>query len=188
MLGDRHLTRDLEPMLASIPRGKQLLDLLELFKENQRDYEGGLRGQNKSSSKTDQFLNKYVCIFRAITNLETTEPATYRRFVSYFSKAATVKKTSQMLHTPHILVSTEDPIILEARVFDIKWGSTPFAAGFHSWYVNSFHFNNAFAEQVRYDKNTTTDLPTIISIARRNTTGNKTVVKKKIGSDIPKVT
>ncbi len=93
----------------------------------------------------------------------------YSRFITYFSHYSDIKKVSSKLAKPDILVSTDDPIVLETQAFDIKWSQNPFPAGFHSWYCNSLQVNNVFAERIRYDKSTTTDYETIYKIARNNT-------------------
>ena len=89
--------------------------------------------------------------------------------MKYFSAYSGVKSTSKKLIKPQYSVDTSEPIILETQVFDIKYTLNPFAAGLHSWYRNSFKFNNCFAECIRHDKSTTTDYATIQSLAGRNT-------------------
>lgn len=93
--------------------------------------------------------------------------------LDYFSKASAISATSRKLVTPDRVVSASDPIILETRVFSIRWGESPFPAGFHSWYCDSFVFENVFAERVRQDKKDTTDFEVIHDFCRKRTPRKK---------------
>ena len=159
--------------LDKLPRGKNFLQMLDRYQEKRDDYDFNSLGSKDKHTKTDRYVFFNRHLFAIITDSKEFNPGAYEDFRRYFSKAKDVKKKSAALNKPGILLNTEKPVILEAQVFDLKCAFNPFPAGFHSWYCDSFKFNNAFAERVRYDKKTTTDYATIYRIALNNT------VKKK---------
>jgi hypothetical protein len=93
----------------------------------------------------------------------------WSRFTHYFRQAKEIKTLSKRLVAPDILVDTQEPLIMETRIFDMKWDKCAFPAGFHSFFLNSYRFNNAFAERLRYDKATTTSASSINEIVKINT-------------------
>ncbi len=172
LLHDETIADRVITLIQNLPRGKDLFALLSDYETNRTEYDSGARGKKKSSIKAEQCIDEYRDIFGQISALRE-EKNLFRRFQHYFSRVSEVKVLSKRLAQPDLLVSTENPIVLETQAFDIKWGESPFPAGFHSWYCNSLHFNNVFAERVRHDKSTTTDYETVFKLARMNT------VKKK---------
>lgn len=169
LLKGKNLDEKIEKLLENLPLGKDMMSLFTVYEADQDAYESDKKGTKKGDTKTDKCIQEYKGVFAAVHELRETNQRGYREFTRYFNKAKNVKATSQKLKKPQYLLDTTQPVIVEAQAFDIKYGAVPFAAGFHSWYCNSFHFNNVFAERVRYDKATTTDYATVIRIARKNT-------------------
>ncbi len=172
LLHDETIANRIISLIQNLPRGKGLFDLLNDYETNRTEYETGLRGKKKTSTRAEQCIDGYNDVFKRIAKLRE-EKSSFRRFQDYFSRVSEIKTVSKRLVQPDLLVDMENPIVLETQAFDIKWGENPFPAGFHSWYCNSLQFNNVFAERVRHDKSTTTDYETIFKLARMNT------VKKK---------
>lgn len=156
---------DLKKMLAEIPRSNNFETILMIFR---KEYTHDRDFNNTPAER--KFIDKYESILTEIIELADNQ---IKRICKYFNEAKAVKQLSAKLIKPSMTLSTVDPIVVESRVFDIKWGACPYPAGFHSWYANSFHFNNVYAERIRYDKDTTTDYTTIYELARTFT------VKKK---------
>jgi len=154
---------DFTVMFEEIPRGQNFLTLLETYNVNKQGYDKGL-GSKKSAKKSDRWIYEHKNVLEQVTNKEV---------INYLSQYSEVKKASNKLVKPQLTVSTEDPVILEAQVFDIKYNCTGFAAGFNPETIQSFHFNNCFAERIRNDKSTTTDYQTIDAIAQSNTVNQK---------------
>ncbi|MBI4148249.1 hypothetical protein HY490_03070 [Candidatus Woesearchaeota archaeon] len=155
-------------MLDSLPRGHDVLSSYEHYGSAQKEFDSG-RGSKKSSTKQDQYVHAHLAVFQALDLLQRNNWSGFQRFVRYFGHAKELKSLSKKLARPQIVVSTSPPIIVEAKVFRIKWAANQYPAGFHKWYCNSFMFENVFAERLRPDKNTTTDYQTIYDFARRNT-------------------
>ncbi len=165
-----------DKVLADLPVRSDLVSLFELYagaKERVLLQSYGhciSKKKAKPATVAEKFLFANEAFFKAINSLD---PAKQKRFIDYFSKVKKIREVSAKLVKPQVLVDTRNPIILETQVFDLSWDTSPFAAGFHSWFCNSFRFNNVFAEQVRNDKKTTTDFATIHGIARKNTVRKK---------------
>lgn len=150
-------------ILERIPRGKDLAALYDMFVER------GNEIQEKPSNRTTQsaqFIHRYWEFFWRVSQLDANR---LKSFKDYFSRSSEIKSVSARLVKPNHIVSTVVPIVVEAHVFDIKWGASPFAAGFHSWYGNAFCFSNAYAERIRHDKINTTPYDTVFIFARRYT-------------------
>ncbi len=173
LLHDETIAHRVITLIQNLPRGKDLFSLLHDYEANRTEYETGLRGKKKTSPRAEQYIDEYLDVFQRITALRE-EKSQFKRFQHYFSRVSEIRNVSKRLVQPDLLVDTENPIVLETQAFDIKWGESPFPAGFHSWYCNSLKFNNVFAERIRHDKSTTTDYETIFKLARINT------VKKKL--------
>ncbi|MBT7902816.1 hypothetical protein HN587_03060 [Candidatus Woesearchaeota archaeon] len=176
LLGDTAgLDDQVEHMLDNLPRGKTLISLFDQYKTSREDYDSGKKGVKKASTKTDQFIYAHKGVFANILTLRGTNRRGYLRFRKYFGEAKNMKQVSQRLKNPQYVVDVDnsDPIILEAKVFDLKCARNPFPAGYHSWFMNSFNLTNCFAERVRYDKNTTTDYVTVYELALPNTLKGK---------------
>lgn len=150
-------------VLDDLPSRSDLFTLYQLFKSEQKAF---CDGKAKLSNVARKFIAKYLAFFQMIADLDEQGE---KRFFSYFSRIKQIKETSTKLVKPQIVVNTDSAIILETQVFDVKWGKSPYAAGFHSWFGDSFRFNNCFAERVRHDKKTTTGYDTVHSLARMNT-------------------
>jgi len=155
-----------ERMIDSIPRGQDLTSLLVMYTINRPAYRDGL-GSKKAATKKDKWIHEYQDIIDEIQGLD--DETRNKDLKQFFYGASGIKKVSRKLIKPQFVLDTQNPIIVEAQVFDIKWGLNPMAAGFHSWFLNSFQFNNCFAETLRHDKSSTTDYQTIFRIARYNT-------------------
>jgi hypothetical protein len=153
---------DLERILAEIPRGHNLLSLLSIYWKDRGRFETLI----KKPKAPEKFILNNLDFVKAIVGLDDLARI---KFFDYFSRAAEIKRVSSKLVKPQIIFDLGDPLIVEARVFDIKWGLNPYPAGFHSWYGNSFLFQNAFAEKLRLDKSTVTDYGSIYDLARKNT-------------------
>lgn len=152
-----------EEVLDNLPLRSDLLSLYEMFVADKKDFCGRTL---KLKTVPQKFINQHLAFFEALDELEEKDK---KRFLKYFGKVKQIKSTSIKLIQPQVVIDTTSPIILETQVFDIKWGASPYPAGFHSWFGNSFRFNNCFAERVRHDKATTTDYLTVHSLARVNT-------------------
>ena len=161
-----------EEVLGNIPSRSDLFDLYETFVSDRLAFVGG---SAKLSTVPRKFIAGHVAFFQAIYELDKKGK---QRFFNYFSKVKHIKTVSAKLVRPQVVVNTDLPIILETKVFDIKWGTSPCAAGFHSWFMNSFCLTNAFAERVRHDKATTTDYGTVHALARIFTPRSSKKVKK----------
>jgi len=147
----------------NLPQRADLLSLWDTFEKKK----GGFCSKAvKRNTIANDFVYKYLSFFQMIEKLNKEEK---RRFFKYFSKIKAIKATSAKLTQPDIVLDVSKPIILETLVFDIKWGSSPFAAGFHSWYANSFCLKNCFVERIRHDKSTTTEYSVIYALARKYT-------------------
>jgi len=153
----------LEEVVGSIPLRSDLNSLWEAFVSEKKEF---CAGTARLSTVPRKFIAEHLEFFQAIEDLDKNGK---RRFFQYFSRVKKIKATSARLVKPQIVVDTREPIIIETLVFDIKWGNSPYPAGFHSWYGDSFCFNNCFAERVRYDKNTSTNYDVVHSLARTNT-------------------
>ena len=152
--------------LAELPRGKDLMSLYETFQEQQEEFASGKRGMKKSSTKTDIFLYQHQELFQSL--IAVTEKKR-KMFLEYFSHAKEVQEVSRKFVMPQLVVDLSKPIVLETQIFDVKRGKVPYAAGFDAEERTSFHFNNAFAERIRYDKSATTEYKTIEKLVGRNT-------------------
>lgn len=164
-LFDSEVLKDIsfEQAIESLPARQTMIDIFNLFSTERKSFCDGI-------AKHDTVVRKYIAknlkFFEAIYRLDAKGK---ERFVKYFSMAKEIKTLSAKLVKPQIIFDQINPIIIETQVFDIKWGGSPYPAGFHSWFGNSFRFNNSYPERVRHDKNTTTDYGTVYFIARINT-------------------
>lgn len=155
-------------ILEKIPRGSDLWRLYQMFVKDRDLY---LAREMKHDTIVRAFIHARVEFFKAIDALD---PKRKRAFKDYFSIASEVKERSNRLKKPQFLVSLTTPLILEVKVFNLKWGTCSYASGLHSWYPGeSYCFSNNFAERVRYDKCHTTDYRTINVIARKHTPPRK---------------
>ncbi len=154
--------RGVRQLLLKIPRGHDLVTLSEMYRANPVAFKAGA----KQTTAAGKFIVKHRSFFRAVCALDKKRAW---RFTSYFSRLREVRRVSAKFRQPARVMNLEKPILLEAKVFGVTWGLNPFPAGFHSWYVNSFSFNNVFAERLRADKDVTTSLTTIHTMARANT-------------------
>ncbi|MBI5003265.1 hypothetical protein HZC31_07825 [Candidatus Woesearchaeota archaeon] len=178
VLKGKNLETEVEQLLENMPVGKDVIGLFDLYKADQDTYEQHKKGTKKADTKTDKCIQQYKGVFAALKELEEQDKKGYKEFAQYFSKAKEVKATSQKLKRPQVLFDTNQPVIVEANVFQVRYGEVPYAAGFHSWFCNSFYVNNAFADHIRFDKSTTTDYGTIIEIARKHTGKKKRILRK----------
>jgi hypothetical protein len=149
-----------EDVINNLPLRSDLAGLCEVFKVEQKEF---CEGTAKLNTVPRKFIADHLAFFEAVEGLDKKGQ---KRFFGYFSRAKQIKATSAKLVKPQVVVNTGKPIILETQVFDIKWASSPYPAGFHSWFGNSFYFNNCFAERVRHDKSTTTDYAAVHALAR----------------------
>jgi len=150
-------------VVQGVPRGQTLVKLYKLFKE----HEAGFRTRTqKRTTMAEKFVHSKIEFFEAVDRLDKKG---MRAFQNYFGEESEIRLRSARLKKPDIMVGTLDPIIVETKVFNLKYGNSPYAAGFHSWYCHSFCFSNNFAERIRCDKRTTTDYRTIHLIARKFT-------------------
>ncbi len=155
-------------ILETIPRGYDLWRLYQVFVKDREMY---LAREMKRDTIVRTFIHSKVEFFKAIDALDD---ARKKKFKNYFSIASEVKERSNRLKKPQFIVSLAAPLILEVKVFNLKWGTCSYAAGLHSWYPGeSYCFSNNFAERVRYDKCDTTDYRTINVIARKHTPPRK---------------
>ncbi|MBI4152680.1 hypothetical protein HY495_03140 [Candidatus Woesearchaeota archaeon] len=167
LLAEVGVTYDLEMLFTDIPRGMTFTALVDYYAEHQDEFlQHHDRGKKKLKTKRDAYFQQHREFF---VKLQELEPDARERVADYFALEHDVHKKSQMLPLPQIGIRTDDPIILEGRVFDVKYKLNPCPAGFRADSVDSLHLSNAFAERVRYDKTTTTDIETIERIARNNT-------------------
>lgn len=153
----------LAEMMSDIPRGQDLEKMFAAF------------GREKNPPAVAKFLKKHESFFLALMDLRAAE---IKRFLKYFAQSAAIKAVSAKLVKPQVVLNLAKPIVMEAKIFGIKWGLCPFPAGFHTWFGNSFQFNNAFAERIRWDKEAITDYATIFELARRNTVKTKKRAKR----------
>ncbi len=149
-----------EEVISNLPARSDLVDLCETFRAEKKEF---CAGTAKLNTVPRRFIAEHLVFFQAVEVLDKKRRS---RFFGYFSKTKQIKVTSAKLAKPQVVVNVSEPVILETQVFDIKWASSPFPAGFHSWYGNSFCLNNCFAERVRFDKSTTTDYATVHALAR----------------------
>ncbi len=156
---------EISRLFKDLPRGENLLSLLELYKDNKKAYEQGL-GNKKSDTKKDKWVQENKELLAKLLGLNKKNYAEITGFLSQYSE---VKTVSKKLVKPQFLVDTTEPVIVEAQVFDMKWKLNQYCAGFKPEQMYSFQFNNCFAERVRNDKSTTTDYETIAKIAEMNT-------------------
>lgn len=165
----KHLFKDvlvdfsIEEIITNLPVRSDLLDLFQIFQESREKWSAG---SVKLTTVGQKFVASHLAFFEALARLDKRGQ---KRFFNYFSQGKEIKKLSAKLVKPQFVVHTMPPIVIETQVFDVKWGRSPYSAGFHSWYCESFCFNNVFAERVRFDKDIVTDLPTVHRIARVNT-------------------
>ncbi|MEK7641739.1 MAG: hypothetical protein AAB365_01975 [Patescibacteria group bacterium] len=160
-------------MLDDIPRGADLVSLYEEYKTSPPDLTKKASTKGTARSK---FIALYAPIFGIIARLDKRSEKT---FLDYFSKSKAIKATSAKMKQPDILIGG-DPVIIEIQTFDIKWGVSPYPAGFHSWYAQSFCFSNSYPERLRLDKSITTDYETVFVFARKYTVKKpKRTTKKK---------
>lgn len=172
LLGEKAKPGMIEEIVGSLPRNKNLISLFQMYRADRKRFKGEIKKPNIGESyiiKFREFFDEIIAMRKAKED----------RFVEYFSRAPEIKKASARFVKPQFVVNTKKPIIVEAQIFDIKWGVCPFPAGFHSWYCDSFHFSNAFAERIRNDKSTTTDYETIYGLARAYTAKKKKITKQK---------
>ncbi len=160
---------DFEKLFGDLPRGHDLATALAHFEANPAFEKGKL-------PLIEKYIVKHYDFFNAISKLDEKRK---KKFIEYFSEAGAIKTASQKLLQPHVVVDVASPVILETKVFGLEWGLSPFAAGFHTWYSNGFHFDNCFAERVRYDKQATTDYQTLYVIAKMNTAPKVSKKKKQ---------
>lgn len=159
----------IERMFDTIPRGADFHDLVEEYNAHKHEYDAGTLGAKKSSPKKESWVAEHKGILSEILWLKYQDRKAYRNIMKYFAKAPEIKAVSKKLAKPSYVASTAEPVIVETQVFQVEWGINQYAAGFHTWYCNSFRFNNCFAEHIRHDKSTTTDYATIYALARKNT-------------------
>jgi hypothetical protein len=152
-----------DEVLERLPARSDIAGLCEMFRAEKETFCGGTA---KLVTVPRKFVYQHLAFFQAVDELDKKNRT---RFLTYFGRVKQIKETSTKLVQPQVVVYTGLPIILETQVFDVKWGASPHAAGFHSWFGTSFYFNNCFAERVRHDKSTTTDYATVHSLARANT-------------------
>jgi hypothetical protein len=164
LIGDDHGV-DLEQLLFDLPRGHDLISLLKLY-----------WSPKKKLTAAEAFVDENLKLFQLLAFLDKER---YQRFAKYFGRSREIKATSAKLIKPQTVMDLSRPIVLEAQVFDLKYGSCAMAAGFHSWYCDSFVLTNCFAERVRYDKSTTTDYATVQDLCRRYTAKKRRAARKK---------
>ena len=153
----------LEEVLENLPLRCDLVGLYETFCAEREVF---CDETVKVTTVHRKFIRQHLVFFQAVDGLNQKDK---KRFLTYFGRVKRIKATSAKLVQPQVVVGTALPVILETQVFDIKWGTSPHAAGFHSLFGDSFRFNNCFAERIRNDKCTTTDYETVHSIAKANT-------------------
>ena len=175
LFGSKEPGFSVDQVLVDMPVRSDLISLFELYKDTSKRLRLATFGNSpkkkaKPATVGEKFIFANEAFFKAVSDLDI---GAWRRFMAYFSKVKTIREVSAKLVKPQVLVDTAKPIILEIQVFDLSWGVSPYAAGFHSWYCTSFRLNNVFAERVRHDKDTTTDSATIHGIARKNTVRKK---------------
>jgi hypothetical protein len=149
-----------EQVIEKLPLRSDLASLCEAFHAERENFSAGTA---KLDTVPRRFIAEHLEFFQAVEKLDKKGK---RRFFGYFSRAKQIKATSAKLVKPQIVLDTVKPIILETQVFNIKWANSPFPAGFHSWFGNSFCLNNCFADRLRHDKSTTTDYAAVHSLAR----------------------
>ena|GEM_PF-2110493 len=161
---------NMDKFMRSIPKGSQFSKLLARYNRNRKKYENPPK---KSSTKADKWIHEHQRFLQAVADMKDNYPSIQREVKSYLDMAGEIK--SKKLVKPQYRISTENPLIIEAKVFGIKYARHALAAGFHSWYCDSFHFNNCYAERLRPDKITTEDYPRIQKIAKANSSDRKRI-------------
>ncbi|MBI2572409.1 hypothetical protein HYV86_00985 [Candidatus Woesearchaeota archaeon] len=164
-LGGRIAGFDVDTFFDSLPRGQDLLKLYDTYKKEKADFDSGQKGTKKSSGKTESFIYEHRELFSSLYRFEEQDSTKFGIIKKYFDRWSDVKDKSAALPKPTLLVSTDEPIVLEAKVFDLKYNTCSYAIGFDPERGESLHITNCFAERVRRDKKSTTDLGTIAQIA-----------------------
>lgn len=156
-------------MFREMPLKTNPEGLCEAYNRDMEKYDSG---KGLKTSK-DRWIHQYRGTLRAIYELGQSEgkkeKTRYRDVCRYFKCYPEIKELSKKLVRPQFVLDTTEPIIIEARVFDIILKDNPYPAGFHSFMKRTFHFNNLYAERIRHDKNTTTLYKTLFEIAKQNT-------------------
>ncbi|MBU1976107.1 MAG: hypothetical protein KKG59_06920 [Nanoarchaeota archaeon] len=168
-LGDQIDPEAVEALFDAIPKGQTFPKLFERYQAKQEEYEFGELGTKASHTKGDKVIQEYKGVFKALREFEEVDPRRHKELTDYFAKLPEIRNTSAKFVKPAYVVDTTEPLIVELKVFGLEWGLNPFAAGFHSWGMDSYHFNNKYPEQTRPDKGTTTDYKTLNETAKRNT-------------------
>jgi hypothetical protein len=161
LLGIPFTENNIHQLLETMPYGKNFDKVFELYQANTEYFHAGIKKPNK----TETYILDNLDLFAAILSKSRKDRNTLCSLLTQAKEIKSLRKIEQ----PNILLDTESPIILEARLFDITNGQSPFAAGFDENSLDSFKIKNAFADHIRYDKLTTTDVETIAKIAKRNT-------------------
>jgi len=160
-------------IVGNLPRGENIPSLLAEYKKNVTGYRSEDLGKRKSHSKKERFIAEHLLFFYTLDRFGAQDNVRFKELMTYARLDRNILACSRKLPKPDFLVDTSMPIIAEAKVYDLSFGLNPFPAGFHTSYGDSFQFKNVFAERLRHDKGSTTDLATIIEIARQNTMKNK---------------
>jgi hypothetical protein len=168
-LGDRFDSDRIDLFFRGFPTGNKFIDLINRYRNSKEEYDSGELGNGKSSTKRDKWIHKYSDVLSVITRLRDENKRRYYDVTGYFGKLPKIKAASKRLIKPQLKLDMSEPLIIEAKVFDIKFGVNPYAAGFHSGSKDSFHLTNCYPERIRFDKLSTTDYGTITDIAKANT-------------------
>ncbi len=147
-----------------MPRGHTLTSLIEKYGDG-----SGYESLPKRPTKLQECLFGNKKLFDLLQRVHDAAPEQYETLMGYFSDAKDMRKTSQSFRKPQLLISTDEPVILETQVFDITRDANKYPAGYDPATRTCFKFNNAFADRIRHDKSSTTDYGTIERIARQNT-------------------
>lgn len=149
----------LEKVLFDLPDRFSLLDLFRIFEAEKAELTSDTV---KVKTLGRRYIKTHLDLFLAIESLNSQKK---KRFLAYFSRDREVRQLSAKIVRPQVLFDLRSPLIIEVMVFDIKWGASPFPAGFHSWYGDSFRFKNIYPTRLRFDKGTTTDNETVYALA-----------------------
>ncbi|MBI5389973.1 hypothetical protein HZB02_00615 [Candidatus Woesearchaeota archaeon] len=163
--------------LVNLPRRKTMSQLVDHYLHHEQEFLAGDLGRKTRDSATDRWIASYRSVLEKISERWEDAPPMAKELRDYLDHYPNIKQVSKRFIPPDLVLEVSKPLLVEAQVFDISWSLNPFPAGFHSWYCDSFHFNNCFAERIRHDKSTTTDYGTIYALARRNSV--KPMKKKK---------
>ncbi len=162
---------DTEEMFDKMPRGQRFSKLLDEYKSNREEYDSGL-GSKKSAKGADRWIYRHRQVLSGVADFKPSAKVVGKiapdDMVSFFDDYQDSREASGKLRKPHYIADTSEGnrILIEAMIFDIKYGKVGFAAGFHSEHLDSFNMTNAFPARIRNDKSEPTDYGTVHTLAQ----------------------